>query len=173
MYIRKAVPADAPAIEAIYVEARTFMRAHGNQTQWTGGYPSVMIEEDLALGQQYICEDEKGGRPLAVFVFFIGEEPNYAHIEDGDWQDDKRPYGVLHRLAVSECARGQGAAAFCLNWAFSRSGNLRVDTHEDNIPMRNLIEKCGLKRTGTIYVEDGTPRIAYQRCGRTETEQER
>lgn len=104
----------------------------------------------------------KKDRVLAVFVFSVGEDPTYRYIEDGAWLNDA-PYGVIHRIAVSESARGKGAAAFCMEWAFQQIGNLRIDTHENNIPMQRLIQKCGFLRTGRIYAEDGTPRIAFQK----------
>lgn len=43
--------------------------------------------------------------------------------------------------------------------------NLRGDTHERNLPMRRAFERNGFERCGTIWVEDGTPRIAYQKEG--------
>ena len=45
----------------------------------------------------------------------------------------------------------------------NKCDNLRIDTHKDNKIMINLIEKAGFERCGTIYVDDGTPRIAYQK----------
>ena len=41
-------------------------------------------------------------------------------------------------------------------------GNIRVDTHARNLPMRAKIEARGFVRCGIIHVADGTPRIAYQ-----------
>ena len=43
------------------------------------------------------------------------------------------------------------------------SSNIRVDTHADNKTMQRLIEKNGFTKCGTIYVKNGTARIAYQR----------
>lgn len=43
---------------------------------------------------------------------------------------------------------------------------LRADTHKDNNVMQHLFEKNGFERCGVIYVENGTPRFAYQRCAR-------
>ena len=40
--------------------------------------------------------------------------------------------------------------------------NIRIDTHEKNASMRRMVEKNGFKKTGIIYVEDGSPRYAYQ-----------
>ena len=42
------------------------------------------------------------------------------------------------------------------------SDNIRIDTHKSNLIMQNLIEKNGFEKCGTIYVADGSPRIAYQ-----------
>ena len=42
-------------------------------------------------------------------------------------------------------------------------GNLRIDTHEKNIPMQGCLAKNGFARCGIIYLEDGDPRIAYQK----------
>ena len=52
-----------------------------------------------------------------------------------------------------------------VTWAFSRYPNLRGDTHERNLPMRRAFERNGFERCGTIWVEDGSPRIAYQKEG--------
>ena len=38
-----------------------------------------------------------------------------------------------------------------------------LDTHEANGPMRHKLEKNGFTYCGIIYVEDGTPRRAYQK----------
>ena len=41
--------------------------------------------------------------------------------------------------------------------------HLRADTHEDNKIMQKVVLKNGFQETGIIYVEDGTPRIAYEK----------
>ena len=40
---------------------------------------------------------------------------------------------------------------------------LRADTHADNLTMQRCLEREGFVRCGTIYVEDGTPRVAFER----------
>ena len=83
MNIRHATGQDMDALCALYAEGRRFMAAHGNTAQWRGGYPGrALLEEDLRRGQLYVCE--QGGAVCAAFVFFVGEEPSYAHI-DGAW----------------------------------------------------------------------------------------
>ena len=34
---------------------------------------------------------------------------------------------------------------------------------EKGIPMQYLIEKCGFSYCGVIHVDDGSPRLAYER----------
>ena len=45
--------------------------------------------------------------------------------------------------------------------------SLRADTHADNKIMQHLLEKNGFARRGIIHVEDGTPRVAYQKLSAT------
>ena len=45
-----------------------------------------------------------------------------------------------------------------------------VDTHADNKVMQHLLESEGFTRCGIIHVEDGTPRIAYQRLSLTQSQ---
>ena len=51
-----------------------------------------------------------------------------------------------------------------LEWCMDRCGNIRIDTHDDNLPMQHVLEKNGFIRCGRIWNEDGSPRIAYQKC---------
>lgn len=144
----------------IYTYARKFMKEHGNPNQWGADYPlRSHIEEDIEKGQSYLCLEN--GKIACVFVYFTGEDPSYAHIEGGEWLND-REYGVVHRIASAEGTRG--AATFCLNWCFKQCRNLRIDTHELNFPMQNLLKKLGFVRCGTIYVRDHSPRSAFQKC---------
>ena len=41
--------------------------------------------------------------------------------------------------------------------------NIRIDTHEDNFKMRNLIEKNGYSYCGKIFLTNGDLRVAYQK----------
>ena len=164
MLIRRAVRSDLPALERLYARARVFMAENGNPTQWGETYPLELqmedVTEDIALGRSYVCEED--GRVVAAFMFTGGPDPTYAVIEEGQWPDDE-PYGVVHRIATGGARKGAGE--FCLNWCLERCGNLRIDTHENNQPMRGLLEKMGFRYCGVIHVEDGTPRLAYCRKG--------
>ena len=92
-----------------------------------------------------------------VFMFMIAADPTYAYIE-GSWRSDT-PYGVIHRIA----GVGGGVFAAALEYCSGRICHLRIDTHADNKPMQHVVEKAGFSKRGIIYVQDGTPRIAYDR----------
>lgn len=142
----------------IYEQARAFMAQTGNPDQWGSAYPSEeMIREDILNGKCYV--NLKGDDIRAVFYFAVEADPTYGYIE-GAWLNDA-PYGVIHRIAVGES--GKGTAAECFQFASDRCENLRIDTHEKNIPMQRCLAKHGFIRCGTIYLEDGDPRIAYQK----------
>ena len=98
-------------------------------------------------------------RIRATFYFSPEPDPTYSYIE-GAWINQE-PYGVIHRIAVAQ--NGKGVAATCFDFALSHCPNLRIDTHEDNIPMRRCLAKNGFSRCGIIYLEDGDTRIAYQK----------
>lgn len=133
------------------------MAAHGNPTQWDGGYPSKeRIKQDWTEGNLYVIAE--GESILGVFVFIIGEEKNYSKIE-GSWKS-RRLYGTIHRIASSGLEKG--IFEQCLKFCLGQIDHLRIDTHRDNSIMRHLIEKSGFEACGTIYVEDGSPRIAYE-----------
>ena len=159
MRIRQAGMEQLDEIMGIYGIAQKFMAENGNPGQWGTNYPSrERIQTDIEKGQCYVAEDEDGIQ--GVFVFFIGTEPNYEIIEQGDWIRKDRPYGVLHRIASA--GRKKGVASFCIQWCLEKSPNMRGDTHEKNHVMQHVLEKNGLIRCGIIHVEDGTARIAYQ-----------
>ena len=160
MRVRPATEADLEAVLLIYEGARRFMAQSGNPGQWGTRYPSrETVEADIAGERCYVCEEE--GRLYAAFVLVFGEDPTYRVI-DGAWKND-RPYATLHRVASSGEKRGM--VDVIVKWAFSRHPNLRGDTHERNLPMRRAFERNGFERCGTIWVEDGTPRFAYQKEG--------
>ena len=159
MTIRQTTPADFERIQEIYAYAREQMRRAGNPGQWGEDRPSrETIFTDIRNGQSYVIEQE--GDICGVFAFILGEDPTYRIIEKGQWLDDA-PYGTIHRIAGSGTAKG--IFRECLSHCMSRISNIRIDTHRDNAPMRHLLEKHGFRECGVIYVEDGSPRIAYQK----------
>ena len=149
---------DLDVVLKIYENARAFMRSHGNPTQWKDNRPSTSsVIEDINKGHHYkIVED---GKIVGVFSFYIGIDPCYNHIE-GKWLNDDT-YGVIHKIASTY--EKKGILESCLKFVESKTKNIRIDTHKDNLVMQNALAKFGFIVCGTIFVDDGTPRIAYQR----------
>lgn len=157
--IRKAALSDLPQILQIYADARAFMAQTGNPTQWGDGYPQEeLLRNDIAEGISYVAEQD--GEIETVFVYFFGNDPTYDFIENGSWQNEE-PYGVIHRIASRGKVKGSGSQ--CLQWGFAQCGNLKIDTHDDNKVMQHVLEKNGFVRCGRIYLENGSPRVAFQK----------
>ena len=159
MEIRKAKMEELDEIMEIFARARKFMAEQGNPNQWGTEKPArETIEEDIQLGRSYVCvEDDK---IAATFFYLPGVDPTYLKIYDGEWlnQDD---YAVVHRIASAGTVKGAGS--FCINWAFEQCGNLKIDTHKDNIVMQNMLKKNGFTYCGIIYLLDGDERMAFQK----------
>jgi len=160
MFIRLATEADIKAAESIYENARKFMAQSGNPTQWAGEYPNgydVML--GIEKGTSYVCEDE--GEIVATFHFEANaDDPTYRRIFDGEWKSNA-PYGVIHRIAVKY--HGKGIVDYCFNECFKIIPNIKIDTHEDNIPMKKCLVRNGFEYCGIIYLENGESRVAFQK----------
>lgn len=153
-----AILSELPEIIEIYNSARLFMAEQGNPDQWNGGYPSRhLLKQDIAEKQLFLYKS--GDKILAVFRFTLGDDPTYRVIYDGSWLNEL-PYGVIHRIAVAEHGRGVGRA--CIEWCLDRCHNIRIDTSSENRPMQRLLRSMGFAECGTIYIETGEPRIAFQ-----------
>ncbi len=162
MNIRKAKTGDLPRLRKIYDAAKKYMDASGNPNQWREGYPpEEYLRQDIEIGRLFVCEEDDVLH--GVFLFAVMDDPTYHYI-DGAWKNDE-PYGVIHRIASDGKTKGifKGVLEFCKErMAEQNITNLRIDTHADNKTMQHLVEKYGFKRCGIIYLENGSPRIAYQ-----------
>lgn len=162
MQIRKAQLEDLNNIRKVYDAAKQYMDNTGNPNQWKKGHPPrEVLEEDIALERLYVCVED--GKTCGVFMFAIMDDVTYHVIEDGAWKNDEL-YGVIHRIASDGTVKGVFTAA--LNYAkeqVKKAGlqNLRIDTHHDNKTMQHVVTKHGFERCGIIYLENGSPRIAY------------
>ena len=164
MKIRKAKEEDFNRIMKIYEHAREFMEATGNPNQWGPDKwpPESLIHQDIKSEKLYACVNDEDF-VIGVFFYDYGTdiEPTYKKIFGGSWLKSG-PYGVVHRIASDSSERGIGS--FCLNWAFSQSSHLRIDTHEDNKVMQACLLKNNFVHCGTIFLEkDNSPRLAFEK----------
>ena len=149
MQIKKATMNDLPDILAIYAYARKYMKEHGNPDQWRDSYPPVSLTtQDIQSDCLYVC------------IIQMEEDPDYQTI-DGSWLND-RPYAVVHRVATAPGTKG--VATFCLNWAYEQFPNIKIDTHDDNIPMQHLLAKLGFTCCGHTTLQNGDIRLIYQKA---------
>ena len=156
--IRPAKEEDLPELRRVYNAARQYMIRSGNPDQWADGYPKQeILDNDLALGDR-LWVIEENGVIHGVFAFILGADPTYFYIK-GAWMNDL-PYGTIHRIASDGQLHGvfETALAFCK----TKCKSIRIDTYKDNLTMQHLILKHGFTRCGIIYLENGSPRIAYQ-----------
>ncbi len=159
MEIRKATHKDLDIILSVFDNARKYMRMNGNMLQWQNGYPQKeIVLSDISKEICHLCVE--GDEILGVFTLFDGPDPTYAEIHNGKWLNNK-PYGVIHRIAVN--SNRSGVASYCISYCESIYDELRIDTHEDNVPMRSFLNKHGFIQCGIVIIENGEERIAFQK----------
>lgn len=160
MTLRTATEADIPAIMKILEAGRGIMLASGNLHQWPQGYPTEeMVRRDIGPGYGKVMEEE--GRQVAYCACIPSPDPTYAVIYDGAWEDDERPYYVVHRIA--SFPQVHGVFKTMMEYLDALTDNIRIDTHKDNIIMQHNLAKYGFKYCGIIHIASGAERLAYQR----------
>ncbi len=159
--IRLATHADMPELQRIYATARAFMKANGNPNQWKDTHPAKeLLESDIASGILYLAQED--GLPYGAFVLADGPDPTYGYIEGEGWCS-QTPYAVIHKVASDGTHRG--FLHMVVAYAKERFSHLRIDTHADNLPMQNALAKEGFSHRGTIYLQNGESRLAYDWMG--------
>ena len=154
--VRTAKRDDLPRIEEIYAYARKFMVENGNPNQWgTTTPPTFQLEDDIQKGLLFVLTH--GNHIHGVFYFYIGPDPTYGVIENGQWRSEA-PYGTIHRIAGDGSG---GVLAAAVEFGKTKINHIRIDTHHDNKIMQRAVAKHGFQRSGIIHLENGSPRIAY------------
>ena len=134
--------------------------------QWQDGSPSrETICSDISKGVSYVLQD--GEDIIATVAVTFAHEQTYDGIFEGNWLSDQ-PYGVVHRIAVSDRCKGKQIAALLMENAERLTlekdrHSVKVDTHADNKSMQRLLEKCGYTYCGRLVIEGGLPRIGYEK----------
>ncbi len=168
MEIRKTNYDDISSLMPIFEEARKTIAVLGID-QWQNGYPSrEVIEADIKKSQSYCVLSD--GEIVGTFALITDGEPTYDEIFDGDWimGYKKSEYFAIHRVAISVKKRGSGISSEIINFCekeakYSLKSSLRIDTHRGNVVMRKMLEKHGFIHCGTIYLENGDERVAYEK----------
>ncbi len=165
MTFRLATHADIPQMMPLFEAASQGLRNIG-VNQWQNGYPQrSLIESDVESGVSFVLLDE--GVIIGTAVISFGGEPTYDHIE-GAWLTTEAEFVVIHRLTIRPDRRGARLAErlFAEAERMCRERGvrtMRIDTHEGNLPMQRAVERYGFQRCGVIYLDNGDPRLAYEK----------
>jgi len=158
--IRKSKESDIPSMLEMVSESRKTMRDNGNIHQWSDSYPSSQtMMDDINNGVSYIIEDN--GQPVGTFAFIEGPDITYRKIYNGCWINNTMPYYVIHRIASLQ--RFHGIFKTMIDYCFSKTNNIRIDTHHDNKIMINLLKRYEFIYCGIIHLLNGDERIAFQK----------
>ncbi len=164
MEVRAGKREDLAQIMEVIHDAQEKMHAMGIR-QWINGYPDEeQILSDMEEGGSLVLTDQ--GKIIGTCFVRYGDEPDYHYIENGTWLDDG-PYAVIHRIAVHSSCRGHNTASMfiehvrqeCLKKGIH---SIRIDTHDDNMPMQHFLGRQNFILCGRIYLASGDPRRAYQ-----------
>ena len=167
MEFRKSTLNDIDRIMQIFSAARKRIASLGIN-QWQNGYPNMdSTLQDIHARISRVLVDENN-YIIATAAVYVGNEPTYDEIFDGEWLTESKTYGIIHRIAVDTTSKNKGAAsrmmAYCAE--ISRTAgmtSMRCDTHFGNVIMQHTLEKNGYIRCGTIYLADGQTRVAYEK----------
>ena len=165
LHFRKGRDTDIGRIMELVVDAQNWF-AKQNIDQWQDGYPTrEIISSDISDGANYVIE--YNGAIAATAVISFDGEPTYKVIKGLGWLNDNS-YAVVHRIAVADEYRRKGVAREVLCYAerlcAARGiGDIRIDTHCDNVAMRSLLKKMGYTHCGRITLTSGAFREAYHK----------
>lgn len=171
MILRKAKATEIDTVMKILAEGRAAIGALGID-QWQRGYPQLeVVKADIERGESFVLEDDTG-ELIGSCMLTVNPDPTYEKIYDGEWLTEDEKYLTIHRIALSDNARGKGGATFVVSEAEkmareSGCGSIRIDTHLGNARMRRFLEKQGFDECGIILLSDPaepTPeRVAYEK----------
>lgn len=163
MHFRKATSKDIYQILTIIDQAKVYFKEQGID-QWQDGYPNFeTISNDIQQEESYVLEIEN--KIIATAMITTKKDPNYTHIQDGNWLHNWS-YSVIHRIAINPEYKGKNIASLLIKSTsilFPEVQSIRVDTHEDNHSMQRLLEKNGFVYCGIVYVLANAKRKAYEK----------
>ena len=167
MTFEKTNLASLDTITKIVSDARSRIGRLGID-QWQYGYPSRdVIAADIRAGRSFVARDDDGSL-AAVFTVIFDGEPAYDKIFGGAWASGEESYLAVHRIAVSGEKLRRGVASSAMGFVEQMAKEMgrrsvRIDTHEGNIPMRTMLERNGYIHCGSIYLDSGEHRVAYEK----------
>ena len=167
MNYRLAVLSDIDAIMAIIEDGRALL-ATQNSGQWQDGYPNRdTFVEDIKNQNLYVVLENNNLDNIVGVCALTYHEDDYDHLYEGAWLTDL-PYMVMHRIAVKKEYRNQGYGKDLFKVFIEvaqKKGyrSLRVDTHENNMRMRNILKEFGFVYCGKAILTPNKDRMVYEK----------
>lgn len=165
MNLRKSTIHDLNSILTIIQQAQAYLKEQGID-QWQNNYPNQdTIKNDINNGISYVlCIDYK---IIATIAISFEEEKTYCTIYNGHWLTN-HSYAVIHRVCVHHSYKGQNIASKLLTYATQLCldhtiHSIRIDTHQQNLSMQNVLLKNKFHYCRDIFLEDSSKRIAFEK----------
>ncbi|MCX5775368.1 MAG: GNAT family N-acetyltransferase [Firmicutes bacterium] len=155
---------DLPAILSIIHEAQAFLKTQ-NSGQWQDGYPTEgILQNDINQQRLYVA---RNGNDVCGVCAVLNYDPDYSSLTSGSWII-KVPYLVIHRFAVSDKYRRSGVGKYMLSETEKLAKrqqiiDIKVDTHEKNVPMISLLLKSGFEKRGEVLLEQTKQRVVFEK----------
>ena len=158
-----ARPEEVAAVMDLLHNGRAFQRQQGF-IQWDDTHPTqAAVEDDIRRGDGWALRVD--GDLAGYLCLSFDGDPAYPEIV-GAWRFDGA-YAVIHRMAIGEAYRGRGLTGevFRLAGEIAKARGvdiLRIDTHQDNLRMRHVLEKHGFVQCGNV-IQNGGHRLAFDK----------
>lgn len=165
LWHRKADKKDKNQIAIILNGAIAYLQEQ-NINQWQDQTLTINhLMAEIEAGKAYVWLDKMNS--IQAFAILASNDPNYDQLIKGEWAH-KLPYYAIHRVMIASESRGQGLTSIIFSDIEKialehHKQALRIDTHPDNLIMRHTIKKMGFQESGVTLVNDGTPRLTYEK----------
>lgn len=162
----KAHMIDIPRALALFDQARQAMVASGNPDQWPPTYPALAdLIDDILKDRAYVLRYHEDLAGMVSVV--LGPYPLYEIAPKATWLNSD-PYASLHRVCVNPSLTQKGIGGTLLSFGEAVAlahgyDNVRIHTHEKNLPMQKLLAKHAYQACGLIPGRDGRDRLAYHK----------
>lgn len=166
MNYRLATIEDIDEIMVIVEDGRALL-ATQNSGQWQDGYPNRdVFLNDINNQNLYVVLLDDGATIVGVCALTYHED-DYDHLCEGKWLTDL-PYMVMHRIAVKKEYRNKGYGKALFNVFIEVAKNkgyhsIRVDTHENNMRMRNIMKEFGFACCGKAILKPNKDRMVFEK----------
>ena len=133
--------------------------------QWQGKEPSKhTIENDIKNKQFYLLI---GDRECLGGTALLHKDEAYDYLLSGSWLNQE-PYIVMHRFFIHPLYQGKKLGKVLLRLIEEHVWNqgilnIRLDTHERNLPMRALLKSMSYQQVGRVNLPQAGERLVYHK----------